>query len=129
MNKFFLTFFPIFLFAQWINYPYILKLKKDETANFEVHSKNKIYPLKIRWTLYKNDFLILLYKYDNFPRQITLFKNYPLNTFKINLLHYPMLNPYLLIEFKDFDGKIATFEINLFNKDDIRIKRLKNGVF
>jgi len=122
MNKFFLIFLPLFLFAEFWNFPHTLELKKDETAYFSVYYDQKEYPLKIRWTLFINDILTLLYRYDNFPRQITLYKNPPLNTFKIPIVKFPDNYPYFYIEFKDFNGKIATFDIYLMRGDGVNVE-------
>ena len=120
MSKFFLC-LPLFLLAESIAFPYDIKLKKDEVAYFDVHYLGKIYPFKIRWTLYKNEILTLLYRYDNFPRQITLYKDPPLNTFKIDIAKIPEINPYFYIEFLDFNDKIATLKIYLKNGDDVKV--------
>ena len=121
MNKFFLLFLPLFLFSEYIEFPYTIKLKKDETAYFNVEYLNRTYPFKFRWTLFINDILTLLYRYDNFPRQVDLYKNPPLNTFKVKIAKIPEIYPYLYIEFSDFDGKIATFNIYLMNGKKVAV--------
>ena len=121
MNKFFLLLLPLFLFAEFWNFPHTIQLKKDETINFDVYYLNRVYPLKLRWTLYINDILTVLYRYDNFPRQITLYRDPPLNTFKIIIAKIPQIYPYFYIEFKDFNGKIATFDIYLMNGDGVKV--------
>jgi len=129
MGKFFL-FLPLFLLAEFIKFPYEIKLKKDEVAYFDVYYLEKIYPFKIRWTLYKNDILTLLYRYDNFPRQITLYKEPPLNTFKIDIAKIPELNPYFYIEFLDFNDKIAILKIYLKNGKNVKVDfKGKNEAF
>ena len=122
MNKFFLIFLPLFLFAEYWIFPHTLELKKDETAYFSVYYNQKEYPFKIRWTLFINDILTILYRYDNFPRQITLYKNPPLNTFKIPIVNFAENYPYFYIEFKDFNGKIATFDIYLKRGDKVNVE-------
>ncbi|WP_456480273.1 hypothetical protein [Nautilia sp.] len=121
MNKFFILFFPFFLFAEFIKFPYTLKLKKDETALFQVYYKDGTYPLKLRWTLFTNGVLTLLYRYDNYPRQITLFREYPLNTFKIDIVDFSGSHPYFYIKFKEYNGKIALFDIYLFNGEKVKV--------
>ncbi|ACM92393.1 conserved hypothetical protein [Nautilia profundicola AmH] len=121
MNKFFILFFPLFLFAEFWNFPHTIELKKDETINFDVYYLKKVYPLKLRWTLFINDILTVLYRYDDFPRQITLYKDPPLNTFKIPIAKIPEKYPYFYIEFKDFNGKIATFDIYLKNGAGVKV--------
>jgi hypothetical protein len=121
MNRLFFLFLPLLLFAEFWNFPHRIDLKKDQTAYFDVYYKNSTYPFKFRWTLYKNGILTLLYRYDNFPRQITLYSEPPLNTFKVAIAKFPELYPYFYIEFKDFNGKIATFIMYLKNADEVRV--------
>jgi len=121
MNKFFIIFFPLFLFSTYIKFPYTVKLKKDETAYFNVYYLNRTYPFKFRWTLYINDILTVLYRYDNFPRQVELYKNPPMNAFKVKIAKIPEIYPYFYIEFNNFDGKIATFNIYLMNNKGIKV--------
>jgi hypothetical protein len=123
MNKL-LFLFPIFLFAKSITLPYTFSLKKDEIIKFNISYKKFTYPLSIRWTLYKNDYLVVLYKFDNFPRQVMLRKIYPLDSFKIKIARFPTFYPYLFIKFKDFNDKIATFEMFLFNPKDVGIEKV-----
>ena len=122
MNKLFFLFFPLFLFAE-IFFPYTLKLKKDEVFPLSVYYQGRTYHLKLRWTLYKNGVLTLLYRYDNFPHQITLFKSYQKNSFRIDIAKYPEFNPYFLIEFIDFNDKIATFKMYLFNGKEVNVEK------
>ena len=121
MNKFFLIFLPIFLFSSYINFPYNLTLKKDEKAYFNVNYKNFSHKLVLWWTLYKNNVLTLVYLYDDFPHQITLYKNYPLNNFLIKITDLKELFPYLMIVFKNFNENNATFKIYLFNKKNVKV--------
>ncbi|WP_457560108.1 hypothetical protein [Caminibacter sp.] len=124
MNKL-LIFLPLLLFAEFINLPYTFSLKKDEIKTFKIYYKKYIYPLKIRWTLYKNDYLVVLYNFNGFPRQVMLKKIYPLDMFKIDIAKFPTFYPYLLIKFDDFNDKIATFKIYLFNSKGVRVEELK----
>ena len=122
MNKLLFLFLPVFLFAEFWNFPHTVKLKKDETIYFNVHYLRRIYPFELRWTLYINEILTVLYRYDNFPRQITLYKDPPLNTFKVPIAKIPEIYPYFYIEFKDFNGKIATFDIYIKNGDRVKVE-------
>ena len=119
MSKF-LLFFPLLLNAAFISLPYDFSLKKDETINFNVVYKNKSYDLSLRWTLYKNEVLIILYKYDGFPYQITLFKNYPIDIFRIKVVDFDN-SPYLYIKVMRFSDKITEFEMFLGKNRDIKI--------
>jgi len=121
MNKIFLFLFPVLLFAVPVIFPFTVKLQKDQTASFDVYYLNNTYSLKFRWTLYINDILTLLYNYDGFPRQMTLYKDPPLNAFKIPIAKIPDNYPYFYIVFKNYNGKIATFDIYLMN-DNKKVK-------
>jgi hypothetical protein len=73
MNKF-LIFLPLFLFASYIKFPYTIYLKKDEIFQMNVYYLNRVYHFKMRWTLFINDVITVLYNYDNFLRQVELQK-------------------------------------------------------
>jgi hypothetical protein len=115
MNKFFLFFIPFLLFAVPIQFPYTLKLKKDELFKMNVYYLNRVYTFEIRWTLYINDIITVLYNYDNFPRQVELQKKFSQDAFKVPVAYIPENYPYFYIKFDDFNGKIATCTIYLFN--------------
>ena len=113
MNKFFLLFLPFILNAAFITLPFNFSLKKDEFAKMYIYYDKHKYKLDLRWTLYKNNVLIILYKYDNFPYQITLFKEYPIDTFRIKIADYPEFKPYLYVKVTKFSDKITSFKIFL----------------
>jgi hypothetical protein len=115
MNKFFLFFFPFLLFSTPIYFPHTIKLKKDEIFKMNVHYLNRIYPFEMRWTLFINDVITVLYRYDNFPRQVELQQKFSQNAFKVPVAYIPENYPYFYIKFDDFNGKIAIFTIYLFN--------------
>ena len=115
MNKFFLLFFPLFLFAVPVIFPFTVELKKDQSAYFDVYYSERTYSFKFRWTLYINDILTVHYRYDNFPRQVELYNTPPLNAFKVPIAKIPENYPYFYVEFKNFNGTIATFDIYLLN--------------
>ena len=121
MNKFFLIFFPIFLFSAYINFPYNLTLKKDEKAYFNLYYKNFSHKLVLWWTLYKNDILTLVYIYDDFLHHIELYKNYPMNSFKVKITDLVEPYPYFWIKFESFNDKNVTFKIYLFNKTNVKV--------
>ncbi len=125
MNKFFFLFIPFLLFAQYINFPYTVKLKKDEIVKFTIYYDKFSYPFRFRWTLYKNDYLVVLYNFNGFPRQVMLTKTYPLDAFRLKIAKFPEFYPYLLVKFDDFNAKIATFKIYLFNGKGVRIEEIK----
>ncbi len=122
MNKFFFLFLPFILNAAFVTLPFNFSLKKDEFAYMKIFYDKKEYNLSLRWTLYKNKVLIILYKYDGFPYQITLFKNYPLNFFKIKIADYPEFRPYLYIKVTQFSDKITSFRMFLNTEFENKIK-------
>ena len=108
MNKF-LLFIPLFLFS------FDFSLKKDEVLNLEVSYGQFKYELIFRWTLYKNDVLVILYKYDNFPHQVILLKPY-LDTLRIKVADFGDFRPHLYIKVINFSDKITKFRIYTDNK-------------
>jgi hypothetical protein len=80
-----------------------------------VHYLNRIYPFEMRWTLFINDVITVLYRYDNFPRQVELQQKFSQDAFKVPVAYIPENYPYFYIKFDDFNGKIAVFTIYLFN--------------
>jgi hypothetical protein len=122
MNKLFVLFFPLFLFAAIVKFPYTVKLKKDQFADFVVYRRLKKTEFKFRWTLYVNDTLTVFSTYDGFTNQYTLFKTPTMNLFRVTLEDFPEPRPYFLIQFVNFNGKIAVFKIFLFNGKNIRVE-------
>jgi len=126
MNRIFLFFlFSSILLAEYINFPHTIELKKDQIVKYIVYYDKWEFPFEFRWTLYKNDILIFLYKYNNFPRQAAIHKDPPLNAIKVKIAPYPQFYPYFLIEFVDFNDKIAIFKIHLFNGKKVKVKEIK----
>jgi len=113
MNKFFFLFLPFLLKAAFITLPFNFSLKKDEIAKMYIYYDGKKYDLSLRWTLYKNKVLVVLYNYDKFPYQITLFDTYPIDTFRIKIADYPDFKPYLYVKVTQFSDKITSFRIFL----------------
>jgi len=66
MSKIFF-FLPVFLFSAFITLPFNFTLRKDEIARFKIYYDGKSYDLNFKWTLCKNNVLIVLYNYDTFP--------------------------------------------------------------
>jgi len=122
MNKFFLIFFPFLLFAVPLRFPYTIKLQKDQFFKMKVYYLNFVYDFKMRWTLYINGVITILYNYDSFPRQVELQKVFSQDAFKIDIARIPDNSPYFYIKFDNFNGKIATFTIYLFNDKKHKVK-------
>ncbi len=91
-----------------------LDLKKDEVVRATISAakdsqnigttKN----LTLRWTLYRNEGLVVLVRYDNYPYQFILYKDYKLNSWTLNLLDSQGVNrspnqPQLRITFVGID--------------------------
>ena len=122
MNKIFFLFLPFILNAAFITLPFNFSLKKDQIAKMYIYYDKHKYTLNLRWTLYKNGVLIVLYKYDNFPYQITLFNQYPMDVFRIKIADYPDFKPYLYVKVTRFSDKITSFRIFLNKKYNKKIK-------
>ena len=109
-----------------------ISLKKDEQKKILVKYANKEKLFEFRWTLYVNDGLVTLYKYDDFVAQNVLYLNHRNQSLHIKLRddgknYYNA--PYFLLKFKDFDAKKqeAKFELYLYDSAmQIELKFLKN---
>ncbi len=122
MNKFFFLFFPLFLFAVFINTPFKFSLKKDQYAFFTLYYKGFQSNIKIRWTLYINDVLNVIYFRDKFPREVTLFNSFGLRQFKINITDFPDFNPVLYIKVNKFSPDLVEFELYLNKNYEKKVK-------
>ncbi len=122
MNKFFLFLSPVFLFAVFINLPFNFSLKKDQYAFFTIYYENFTTHFKLRWTLYKNKVLNIIYFKDKFPRQITLFNQFGLNEFKINITDFPDFNPVLYVKVNKFSRDLIEFELYLNKNYEKKLK-------
>ncbi len=110
-----------------------ISLKKDEPKKILVkynYDTERLYTF--RWTLYKNDGLVLFYSYDGVVYQNILYLNHKNQSFRTILRHDSKVHyhpPYFLLKFKDFDfeKKEAKFELYLYDKlNEVRLKLLKN---
>ena len=109
MRKLFLILlFPLLLSAFKWDYTHDFILKKDEVSEIKVLKRGDTTEriLLLRWTLYTNGRLVLLAKYDGFPRQYILQKEYKRNSIKINLRDDYIEGSkrcYLILTFNSFD--------------------------
>jgi len=118
MKKLFLALFvPLFVFAFEWDYAHDFVLKKDEIAMIEVTKRedNTKRILQLRWTLHANERLVVLVKYDGFPTQYIVQKEYKRNSIRITLrddYSESSKRCFLILKFKDFDEekKIATIQ-------------------
>lgn len=79
--------------------------------------------MEFRWTLYKNEGLVLLVKYEGFPRQYILYRKNDMDCVKISLGKKPpkaWLYSYLLIKFDDFDEKRYRAVLKIFIKSPLK---------
>ena len=130
MSKLFLLFFSLFLYSTPLIFPYHFELKKDEFLKMNFYYYSNIYPFEFRWTLFKNNILTTLYRYDNFPRQIELYKNPPLNMFRVEIANFFEINPYFTIEFLEFNKQkeVASFVMRVYNFKEVRAELKKEKV-
>jgi hypothetical protein len=109
------------------------ELKKDEVKKILIKYDDRVKLFKFRWTLYKNNGLVIHRSYDKIVAQNILYLRNRNRTFRVQLKprksKYHNV-PYLLVKFKEFDFKTkkAVFEIFLSDKSmDIKVKYLKNS--
>lgn len=91
-----------------------LDLKKDEvvyatiSASKDSQNFGAAKEFIMRWTLYRNEGLVVLIRYDKYPYHFILYNDYRLNSFMLNLLDPQGINrsleqPQLRIEFVGID--------------------------
>ncbi|WP_324172775.1 hypothetical protein [Sulfurimonas sp.] len=110
-----------------------VSLKKDEVKKILVKYGSVSKLLKFRWTLYKNDGLIIHRSYDRVIAQNILYLRYKNESFRVVLKpkgadYYKV--PYLLVQFKkfDFEKDEAIFDLLLSDKSmSVNLKYLKNN--
>ena len=102
-------------------------LEKDEVVAFEVDGR--LYTF--RWTLYINDGLVVLVKYDNFPYQTVLYRDYRLSGFRVDLKtpnRADVPPPYMMVDFQSIDANAtrARFGFYLYDPSGrVVMKRLE----
>lgn len=110
-----------------------VSLKKDEVKKILVKYGSVSKLFKFRWTLYKNDGLIIHRSYDRVIAQNILYLRYKNESFRVVLKpkgadYYKV--PYLLVQFKkfDFEKDEAIFDLLLSDKSmSVNLKHLKNN--
>jgi len=134
--RLFVTISLLFSLSSAIDFADIKKidLKKDEQTKILVKYKNYEKLFKFRWTLYKNEGLVMFYSYGKRVMQNILYLNGTNQSFKVYLKtkgadFYEV--PYFLLKFKEFDAKKhkAKFELFLFDKkSQMKIKYLTKNI-
>ncbi len=125
MSKFFfIIFLAGFCFGVNWEYQYTFKLKKDETATVQINKEEtKIKDaglFKFRWTLYKNEGLVILANYEGFPYQYVLYRKRGRDFIRQIIDKKPpkaWLMPYMLLKFEDFDEKKEIATLGVFISD------------
>lgn len=99
-----------------------LELQKDEfyRVGFTINNEQKT--LSLRWTLHKNEGLVMHLNYDRFPHQFILYRDYKRACYKVELfkpqqgfvVYYEA--PYAMVCFKDYDRlrKVASLKFYIF---------------
>jgi hypothetical protein len=128
MSRFLLSLLiPFYLFGFSWDYTHEFSLKKDEVGVVRVTNRydESVRDILIHWTLYVDKRLVLLIKYDSFPTQYIIKKEYKRNSIKIDLrddYKNPFTRSYLLLTFKDFRDEKAILNVNVSDpKKRVRI--------
>ncbi|MDK9693616.1 MAG: hypothetical protein OEL19_05150 [Sulfurimonas sp.] len=106
-------------------------LKKDEQKDIFVKYADKKKLFTLRWTLYKDDALVIFRSYDKIVAQNVLSLRHENQSFRLELMPKGGKNPqmaYLLVKFKEFkeSSKEVLFEVFLFDKNaQIELEDLK----
>jgi len=107
------------------------KLTKDKTVKILVKYDLFQKLLSFRWTLYKNDGLVVFSSYDRIVSQHILYLNHKNQSIRVQLKSRTSSNrvaPYLLIKFDKFDFEKQQAVISLWitdKKKEIFLKYLK----
>ena len=110
-----------------------ISLKKDEVKKILVKYGSVSKLFKFKWTLYKNDGLIIHRSYDRVVAQNILYLNYTNQSFRVVLKPKGTdiyKTPYLLVQFKkfDFEKNEAVFKLLLSDKSmSVNLKHLNNN--
>jgi len=110
-----------------------ISLKKDEQKKILVKYDDITKLFKFRWTLYKNEGLVIHRSYDRIVAQNILYLRHKNQSFRLELRprgadYYNV--PYMLVKFKEFkyETNEAVFELLLSDRSmDISLKHLKNN--
>jgi len=101
----------------------VLELKKDQMQKIIVKYDGREKIFKLRWTLYKNNGLVIFRSYDKIVAQNILYLRKTSRSFRV-VLKPRGINfydkPYLLVMFKDFDFETKKAKFELFLSDDTK---------
>ncbi len=99
----------------------VIKLKKDKQQKILVNYGTYSKLFTLRWTLYKNDGLVVFHSYDKYVFQNILYLKYKNQFVKQELKSRGadiFTTPYLLVKFKEFnyETREAVFELLLSDR-------------
>ena len=100
-----------------------IKLKKDQEQKIIVKYDGRKKVLTFRWTLYKNNGLVLFRSYDKIVAQNILYLRKTSRSFRLELKPSGQNfydKPYVLVMFKDFDPETREAKFELFLSDDTK---------
>jgi len=123
--------FSSVVFALDFRYTKDISLKKDEQMKILVKygQYNKLF--KFRWTLYKNEGVVILRSYDKIVAQNILYERKNSRSFKVTLkpsVGHSYIAPYFLVKFLkyDFEKDEALFAIMLRDEEyEIQLEELQ----
>ncbi|RAX57923.1 hypothetical protein CCZ01_04655 [Helicobacter monodelphidis] len=105
--------FSIFMWADNWKYQGEVELKKDEIYHLAFQEREVMKDLYFRWTLHKNQGLVMHVHYDGFVHQFILYERYHRRGFKVQLFKHNSraytAAPYIWIRMVDYkyDTKTA----------------------
>jgi len=100
-----------------------IQLKKDQIQRIIVKYNGREKEFFFRWTLYKNNGLVMFRSYDKIVAQNILYLRKTSRSFRVELKPSGLNfynKPYLLVMFKDFDYKTRKAKFELFLSDDTK---------
>lgn len=110
---------PLFAPLEWKAERFI-ELNKDEFYILTLQANSVEKTLFFRWTLLKNEGLVVHLNYDTFPHQFILYQDYQRACYTIPLLkaeqRYYAQEPFFMLCFKDYHRakKIATLKYYIY---------------
>lgn len=129
---------PLYAPPDWKSEKF-LDLNKDEFYIVTLQANESQKTLYFRWTLLKNNGLVMHLNYDYFPHQFILYRDYQRNCYKVPLFKEEQKNysegPFFMLCFKDYNRKtkVATLKYYIYDgRRDFNVideRKEKNGGF
>ena len=114
---------PLFAFNEgYWKYRGEAVLAKEEVYKITLKLGAMTKDIEFRWTLYKNEGLVVHLRYDAFPHQFVLYRNYQKNRFRLPLFAHEQMRteePFLQLSFFEFNRqtKLATLRFMIHPSD------------